>query len=93
MACTPIKLTVKDVKAAVAKVKKGIGDKKGTFSGDDTKGSYSFSGDHWAAGTYKITGSYTVSGTTITATNSISAENPNLVTCAKVEEEMRSWLE
>ena len=93
MACPSFKLSVKDAKAAVAKVKQGIADKQGTFSGDETKGSYGFSGDHWAAGKYKIQGSYTVSGTTITVTNSITAEHPDLVTCKKVEGEMRSWLE
>ncbi len=92
MACAPFKMTVKDAKAALAKVKKGIAEKKGNFSGDDAKGNFGFSGNHWAAGSYKIQGSYSVSGTTITVTNSITAENPNLVTCAKVEEEMRSWL-
>ena len=92
MACSPFSIGVKDVKASVAKVKKGITEKKGSFTGDETKGAFSFSGDHWVAGKYKIQGTYTVSGTTITVTNNIAADNPSLVTCKKVEEEMRDWL-
>jgi len=92
MSCPAFDVAVKDVKAALAKVKKGISDKKGSFSGDEKKGSYSFSGDHWIAGKYSIQGSYAIDGNTITITNNITAEHPDLVTCKKVTDEMRDWL-
>jgi len=54
MACPTFTVTVKDVKAALAKVKKAIADAKGSFSGDETKGSYSVSGDGFISGAYTI---------------------------------------
>jgi hypothetical protein len=92
MSCPAFGVDVKDVKAALAKVKKGISEKKGTFSGDETKGSYNFSGDHWIAGKYTIQGSYSVAGNTITVTNTITAEKPDLVTCKRVSDEVKDWL-
>jgi hypothetical protein len=38
MACRAFKVTVKDVKATLAKVKAEVAKAKGSFSGDETKG-------------------------------------------------------
>jgi hypothetical protein len=92
MACPTFTVTVKDVKAALAKVKKAIAEAKGSFSGDETKGSYSVSGDGFISGSYTIKGSYTVTDKNIAITNDITAENPRLVTCKAVEDKVKAWL-
>lgn len=92
MACTPFTLTVKDVKAAVAKVKKAIGEQKGTFTGDENSGAFSFSGSGLITGKYAIQGGYKVAGQAITITIDIKAERPAVVSCKAVEERVREWL-
>ena len=92
MACPAFDVTVKDVKAALDKVKKAISG-KGSLSGDETKGSFTFSDDGgFLVGKYTIKGSYTVDGAKITITNTITADSPKLVTCDRVAEKMRDWL-
>jgi hypothetical protein len=92
MACPAIDIVVKDVKAALAKVKKSIAEAKGSFSGDEKKGSFSLSGDApWPFGKYTIDGSYTIEGTTITIVNNIKADSPKIVDCKAVETKLRDW--
>ncbi len=92
MGCPAFDVTVKDVKAALAKVKDGIRKEKGSFSGDETKGSFALHGDRMFVGKYTIKGSYTVADNKITITNSITTESPKIVTCQRIEDEIRDWL-
>jgi carbon monoxide dehydrogenase subunit G len=88
--CTPFDVTVKDVKVALDKVKKAISG-KGSFSGDEKKGSFSFSDSGIVAGKYAIKGSYTVDETTITISTDLQADRP-IVTCKAVADSIREWL-
>ena len=92
MSCPSFDVTVKDVKAALAKARKAATDAHGTFSGYDTKGTYKISDDGWISGKYTIAGSYTVEGKTITITNTITADKPTVVTCDRVADKIRDWL-
>ena len=74
MSCPPFDVKVRDVKAALDKVKKAISG-KGSISGDEKKGSSVFSDSSLIAGEYTIKGSYTADNNTITISNDIKAEN------------------
>ncbi len=92
MACPAFDVTVSDVKKALDKVKKAISG-KGSLSGDETGGDFTFSDDGgFMIGKYTIKGSYVVKGTKITITNNITAESPKLVTCDRVADKMKEWL-
>ena len=95
MACPTFKVTVSDVKAALAKAKAAAAKDGGRFSGDEKKGSLSFSGTKKipiiGEITYTISSSYTVDDKTITITNDIKTNSPTLVTCKKVQDEMTDW--
>ena len=92
---------MKDVKEALKTVNDAIKKEGGSIKGDETKGTYDFSGDAGDTtvlgmkihiGKFTIKRSYSVDKNNITITNDITAESPNLVTCKEVEKKMRAWL-
>ena len=94
MSCQTIDIKVADITAALAKARKAVADKGGTFSGDEKGGAFAVKGDiGWPVGKYSITGNYTVAGTTLSVINEITADSPKVVTCKRVESEMRGWFE
>jgi hypothetical protein len=93
MACPKFTVNVKDVKAALAKVKAAIQKQNGILDGDEKKGTYNFSGsvDLWVTKiNYAIKGSYTVDDkNNITITNDIVKTDSDKINCKAVEEKMR----
>lgn len=98
MACPAFSVTVKDVKATLAKVKSEVAKAKGSFSGDETKGTITISGvvkipiPFVDDVTYTITTKYTVEDKTITIINDIKTNSPDRVNCDVIQKQIRDWM-
>jgi len=98
MACRAFNVTVKDVKATLANVKAEVAKAKGSFSGDDTKGTITINGvvkipiPFVDDVTYSIKTLYTVADKTITITNDIKTNSPDRVNCEVIEKQIRDWM-
>jgi hypothetical protein len=98
MACRAFKVTVTDVKPTLAKVKAEVAKAKGSFSGDETKGTITINGvvkipiPFVDDITYTIKTVYTVEDKTITITNDIKTNSPDRVNCEVIEKQIKDWM-
>ena len=86
MGCPKFDVKVKDAKAAVAKAKKAITGDGGTFSGDETKGT--FKDSHSGILGYTVQGSYTVQDDTVSITTTVTG----VATCGAVKDKITEYL-
>jgi len=89
--CSSFTITVKDVPATVKKVKDLVTKNGGTFNGDETGGTYKFTGKVkivFTESSYTITGKYTVAGNKVTITNTVDG----LPSCNQVADKMKGEL-
>jgi hypothetical protein len=98
MACPAFDVTVKDVKATLAKVKAAVSKAGGSFSGDDTKGTITINGvvkipiPFVDDVTYTIKTTYTVEDKTITIINDIKTNSPDRVNCDVIQKQIKDWM-